>query len=119
MPDCSEVWVSPLDETVYTLTVIDVPDDQSAGDTITLGGTMLRSGNTPHMLTVQGRDEHTGATNNTDYRTQIDTVVDTLSITVPQTGIMTGSATLISAQQLPDLEPITGQTDATEDWKRI
>lgn len=97
------------------LTVIDVPFDELAGADITMVGTMLRSGNTAHLLSVQGRDEHTGATDDTDYRTQIDAVVDTFSITVPETGIMTGSSDIIAATQLPDLEPVSGQTDAPVD----
>ena len=99
-----------------TLKVIDVPIDSPVGDNIGIAGIMYRSGNTEHLLSVQGRDEHIGATNDTDYKTQIDAVVDTLSIAVPQTGLLTGSATVIASTQLDNnLDEIAGQTDAVED----
>lgn len=103
-----------------TLQVVDVAVTAGAGDLIGVAGSMLRSGNTAHMLTVQGRDEHTGATDGLDYKTQIDAVVDTLNISVPQTGLLTGSSTLIAATQLDnDLQPIAGQTDAPVDDSNV
>lgn len=98
-----------------TLNVVNVAADEAAGANIGISGVMLRSGNTAQLLTVQGRDDHTGATNDTDYKTQIDAIVDALNIATPQTGLITGSATIIAATQLPDLEPIAGQTDAPVD----
>lgn len=97
------------------LDVVSVVADEAAGASITVEGTMLRSGNTPQLLSVQGRDPHTGATNDTDYKTQIDAVVEALSIAVPETGLLTGSSNLIAATQLPTLEPIAGQTDNPTD----
>ena len=97
------------------LTCSEVGADEAAGASVTVEGTMLRSGNTESLLTVQGRDTHTGATNDIDYKTQFDTIVDTLNITTPSSGIMTGSATLISASQNNGVEPISGQTDAADD----
>lgn len=101
--------------TAASLTCANVPADEAAAASITVEGTMLRSGNTTSLLSIQGRDIHTGATNDLDYKTQIDAIVDALNITTPASGIMTGSATLIAATQLAGLEPISGQTDAADD----
>ena len=103
-----------------TLQCAEVPFDEiGGGASITIQGTMLRSGKTKYLMSVQGRDTHTGATNDLDYKTQIDTIVDALSFTVPETGILTGSADVISATQLPGLEPIAGQTDAAQDTSDV
>lgn len=101
------------------LQVVNVPTDLAAGDNIGLAANMLRSGNTAQLLTIQGRDPHTGATNGLDYKTQIDAVVDALNFAVPQTGLLTGSATVIAATQLEGLEPLAGQTDNPTDTSDV
>lgn len=101
------------------LTCAEVVADEAASASVTVQGTMLRSGKTKQLLSLQGRDTHTGATNNLDYTTQIDAIIDAMNISVPSTGILTGSATMLAATQLSGLEPISGQTDAAEDTSNV
>tara|TARA_R110000764_G_C10999040_1_gene382010 strand:- start:220 stop:1422 length:1203 start_codon:yes stop_codon:yes gene_type:complete len=90
------------------------------GITGTFKATMLRTGDKTKYLTIQRRVKNLNAVaDDTDFETQIDALVGSLSLTVPASGILTGSLALTAASIASEKLKITGQTDTAYVQKEV
>ena len=102
-----------------TLSVVDVPVTLGAGDAVTIKGTMIRSGDTTSLLSMQKTVTDTTAVGDKAYITQIDALIGQFILTLPPTGIVTTSYGITAGQQLDGDEAISGQSYATEDTSNV
>ena len=105
-----EYYVTASTAGALTVKSGQIAADAVAGDNITIKVATYRSGSTANYLVAQERETSSGGTL---YTSQIDNIVNTLSITVPTTGVVTGTLGLVAGQQLTGTSQISGQTDTS------
>lgn len=72
------------------------------------------SGKSANLLTWQEREEDGSVSvGDHSYATQVDVLVNTLSLTIPTSGPVTGTIGLVAGYQVDGDKKITGQTDVT------
>ncbi len=85
----------------------------STGETLTVKGTTLRTGSENKYLTTQKRVRNaTSPEDATSYVTFYDGLIGSLSLTVPPSGIMTGSISITHKNRLPGTGKIFDQSDS-------
>ena len=88
---------------------------EAEGATVSIESMKTSSGSSPTYYTVQNRTVDKSAAGDIDYRTFYDGVINTGSIEVGETGIVTGNFALNIEQLLAGSAIISGQTDNTVD----
>ncbi len=89
---------------------------ESAGASVSIESRKTKSGKDQTYYTVQTRTLDKSATaDDTDYRTFYDAVINTLSLSVGESGIVTGSMALNIESLLAGDAKVSGQTDSSAD----
>lgn len=88
---------------------------ESAGATITLESIKTSSGKDQTYYAIQNRVLDKSLAGDLDHQTFYDSIINTLSFEVGESGIVTGSMAMNSEKLNPGKTAITGQSDATDD----
>lgn len=88
---------------------------EAEGASVTFESTKTSSGSTQCYYTTQTRTVDKSAAGDIDYRTFYDAIINTGSIEVGETGIVTGNFALAIEQLNPGSALISGQTDNAAD----
>lgn len=87
---------------------------ESAGATVTITSNRTPNGDTTSYYTLQRRTVDTSASGSVSHFTTYDNVIDTLSLTIGETGILKCSINFKGEQEVSGVAVISGQTTAAE-----
>lgn len=99
-----------------TLVVAPAPVTEAAGATVDIRGQNIRNGKNEQALTIQKR---LPAVSETEYRTFQGCQVNTLSITLTASALLTTSIGIIGLDQRAGTGIVPGQTDVTQSTARV
>lgn len=92
------------------VTTIAPADTEAAGASVTLTSNRTTNGLAPTYNTLQERVVDTTAGDDIDYTTMYDAVIDTQSLDIGETGIVTTTAKFVAEKKVDGLLAISGQT---------
>lgn len=91
---------------------------EAAGETVTVITRRSVSADAATYNAIQTRATDLSAAGGIDYYTQFDSVINTFSFEIPETGIVTASAGFVSQAEVAGNDAIAGQTYAAEQSDR-
>lgn len=103
--------VASKDGANHVTTTVAPAATETAGASVTFTSRKTENNTTPTYSILQKRVTDTGA-GGTAYKTFYDAVIDTMSVEVGETGIVSGTATFVAEQQVSGEAAIAGQTTA-------
>jgi len=132
IPEGSYIFVSGLanadDNRAYNVTSVSGDDIttspapaslESAGSSITVASMKAQSGTSPYYYGTQERMVDLSATNDVSYRSYLDSLFNSLTFEIPESGICTSTGNLVSELPLAGDAPVTGQTDKARDQSDV
>jgi len=95
------------------------PAVEAAGASVTIESEKTVSGSAQTYYTVQNRTVDKSAVSDTDFRTFFDAIINTGTIEIGETGIVTGSFALNIESKVAGTAAIAGQTDNADDTSEV
>jgi hypothetical protein len=101
-----------VDDGEFTTTVAPAATE-AATESITVTSNRTVNADTPTYVTGQERRVDTSKAGDIAYRTMYDGLLNSLSVEIPETGILTSTGAYVFEKEVAGYAAISGQTDAT------
>ncbi len=95
------------------------PATEASGSSVTIESQKTVSGSAPTYYTVQNRTVDKSAVGDVDHRTFFDAVINTGSLEIGETGIVTGNLALNIESLVAGSAAVSGQTDNAKDTSEV
>jgi hypothetical protein len=86
----------------------------AAGPSITIATRKTVNADAPTYVTAQERRTDTSKVGNVAYRTMFDGLLNSLSIEIPETGLLTSTSNYVFEKEVDGFDVVSGQSDAAE-----
>ena len=104
--------IASKDGANHVTTTVAPAATEAAGASVTLVSNKTENGLDSNYVMLQQRVTDTGAAGNINYTTYYDAIIDTLSVEIGETGIVSGSANFVAEKKISGEAAVSGQTYA-------